>query len=404
MNDLAKRLSALSPEQRRLFEQLRADAMKADAIDLLHRRREGVAGTRMKFSLFFFAEDGGSADSDKYDLLLKSARFADRGRFSAIWTPERHFHPFGGPYPCPAVLGGAIAAVTDRIGIRAGSVVLPLNDPIRVAEAWSVVDNLSRGRVAIACASGWHIDDFVLAPSSYSARKERMREDVDVIQRLWRGETITRVRPDGDMVEVRLFPEPVQPQLPIWITSSGNQDTFELAGTIGANVLTSLIGQSLGDLERKIKLYRAALTRHGRDPDKHIVTVMLHTFVGDSVANVRDLVLGPMLDYLRVNLRLQKSVLPEGAAAKADGCHEQELLDFAFNRYFEEAALFGTVESCGDMVVRLARSGVDEIACLIDFGLSHGRIYDGLAELHQLMCAFDGDSAAFGDRGLLPRP
>ena len=99
------------------------------------------------FSLFYFAADAAEAAGGKYRLLLEGAKYADEHGFSAVWTPERHFHPFGGLYPNAALTGAAVAAVTRRIGIRAGSVVLPLHNPIRVAEEWSVVDNLSNGRV-----------------------------------------------------------------------------------------------------------------------------------------------------------------------------------------------------------------------------------------------------------------
>ena len=64
-----------------------------------------------------------------------------------VWTPERHLHAFGGLFPSSSVISAALAASTQRIRIRAGSVVLPLHSPIRVAEEWSVVDNLSTGRV-----------------------------------------------------------------------------------------------------------------------------------------------------------------------------------------------------------------------------------------------------------------
>ena len=70
-----------------------------------------------------------------------------RNGFKAVWTPERHFHAFGGLYPNPAVTSAAVAAITTRVRVRAGSVVLPLHNPIRVAEEWAVVDNLSQGRV-----------------------------------------------------------------------------------------------------------------------------------------------------------------------------------------------------------------------------------------------------------------
>ena len=96
-------------------------------------------------------------------LLLDGARFADDHGFEAVWTPERHFHAFGGLYPNPSMTSAAIAAITHG-AFRAGSVVLPLHHPIRVAEEWAVVDNLSRGRVGISFASGWQPNDFVLHP------------------------------------------------------------------------------------------------------------------------------------------------------------------------------------------------------------------------------------------------
>src|SRR5690606_11344311 len=89
------------------------------------------------FSLFYFAADSGEhKGKDLYRLLLDGARFADVHDFRAVWVPERHFHTFGGAYPNPSVLAGAVAAVTDNVEIRAGSVVLPLQDPLRVAEVW----------------------------------------------------------------------------------------------------------------------------------------------------------------------------------------------------------------------------------------------------------------------------
>ena len=65
------------------------------------------------------------------------------------------------------VTSAAVAVVTERVEIRAGSVVLPLHNPIRVAEDWSVVDNLSNGRVGLSFASGWHANDFALAPDNF---------------------------------------------------------------------------------------------------------------------------------------------------------------------------------------------------------------------------------------------
>src|SRR6185312_5121833 len=101
----------------------------------------------MKISLSYFACQRSDEDPQPYRLLLDGARFADARGFDSIWLPERHFHPFGGIFPNPSVLAAAVAVATKRLAIRAGSVVLPLHHPLRVAEEWAVVDQLSRGRV-----------------------------------------------------------------------------------------------------------------------------------------------------------------------------------------------------------------------------------------------------------------
>jgi natural product biosynthesis luciferase-like monooxygenase protein len=175
------------------------------------------------FSLFYFADNTGHADG--YRMLLDGARFADRHGFTAVWTPERHFHPFGGDYPNPAVTGAAVAAVTDRVGIRAGSVVAPLHPPVRIAEDWAVVDNLSGGRVGISFTSGWHAADFAIRPQNYAGRRDVLAETVDTVRRLWRREEVELTDGAGDQVRVRTYPAPVRPELPVWLTCSGRTST-----------------------------------------------------------------------------------------------------------------------------------------------------------------------------------
>jgi methionyl-tRNA formyltransferase len=77
------------------------------------------AEKKIDFSLFYFASDEGEGVADKYHLLLEGAKFADTHGFDAVWTPERHFHAFGGLYPNPSVASAAIAAITQNIKIRA---------------------------------------------------------------------------------------------------------------------------------------------------------------------------------------------------------------------------------------------------------------------------------------------
>jgi natural product biosynthesis luciferase-like monooxygenase protein/amino acid adenylation domain-containing protein len=335
----------------------------------------------MDFSLFYFAAEADDTQ-DKYRLLLEGARYGDRNGFTAVWTPERHFHEFGSIYANPAVTGAAVSTVTNRIEIRAGSVVLPLHDPLRVAEEWSMVDNLSRGRVALSFASGWQVNDFVLAPENYANRKEVMLQNVEVIRRLWRGERIERLNGAKESVQVTIYPKPVQPELRFWVTTAGNPESFRLAGESGGNLLTHLLGQSVEDLGKKIAVYREARKKHGHEgPGK--VSLMVHTFVGREIEEVKEKVRLPFSRYLAQSIDLLRKPMEEAAGSYDQGDMEA-VVAHAFNRYFESSGLMGTVESCRKMVERLKESGVDEVACLIDFGVDHESVLSSLRLLNQL--------------------
>ncbi len=342
----------------------------------------------VRFSLFFFSGNEAMFPEYKYQLIVEGAKFADRNGFTAIWTPERHFHSFGGLYPNPAVLSAGLAMVTERLQIRAGSVVLPLHDPIRVAEEWSVVDNLSRGRAGMAFASGFHPNDFVFSPANYPDRRAVMFDRIETVRRLWRGERVTVRGGAGNEIEVEIFPKPVQPELPVWITCANTPATFEDTGRIGANVLTSLIGLTPEVLADRIALYRDSRAKAGLDPRTGQVAVMLHTFVGDDLAAVKEKVRAPFCDYLRSHTELLTSLarslhhsFDEGSFAKED---LEELLMMEFERYFASGSLLGTPESCLAMVHRLRAIGVDEVCCLLDFGVDVPSVMDSLKHLATL--------------------
>lgn len=333
----------------------------------------------MEFSLFYFSDDGtAGVGSERYRLLLDGARFADEHGFAAVWTPERHFHPFGGIFPNPSVTGAAVAAITQRIAIRAGSVVAPLHHPLRIAEEWSVVDNISDGRVGLAFASGWHAVDFVLRQENYPERKRVMASSLETVRRLWRGESVTLADGTGEEATVRIYPTPVQPELPVWLTTGGSPESFKEAGRLGTGVLTHLLGQDLGDLEKKIADYRACFT----GPGTPHVALMLHTFLGVDRDTVREIVREPFSNYLRSSiqliLRASGDIMPDLDPDDLDPEDIDFLIERSFDRYFDTGGLFGAVDEQKELLDRLEDIGVDEAACLIDFGVDTDAVLEGL--------------------------
>lgn len=352
--------------------------------DLLRASRPGPRRP-VEFGLFYFASDD-EPGGDRYRLLLEGAKFADEHGFSAVWTPERHFQEFGGLYPAPSVTATAVAMVTRRVAVRAGSVVLPLHHPVRVAEEWSVIDNLSHGRVGIAFASGWLHDDFVFAPGNYADRRQVMLGGIATIRSLWRGEAVRMPGGTGAETELRTRPRPVQPELPVWLSSGGTPSTVRAAGEIGANLITHLLGQDIAQLAKLITIYRDASRRHhGRDGH---VTLMLHAFVGPDRDQVLRSIREPFIGYLRTSLdlvrilgqRMGLDIDPRTVSAE----DLDALLNHAFDRYVDASGLLGTPAHCVDLINSLSEIGVDEVACLIDFGVPTQVVLDSLPHLDEV--------------------
>lgn len=407
MDDIAKRLEALTSEQRELLElRLRkkglqsplargdapgtAEAAAPEVVEDPHAWKERKVERGVRFGIYFFSDDGSKNSDDKYRLLLESAKFADRHGFSAVWTPERHFQAFGGLYPNPSVLSAALAMITERTQIRAGSVALPLHHPVRVAEEWSVVDNLSRGRVGVSFASGWHPDDFLFAPGMYDERKEVMYRHIETIRKLWAGESVTFRSVNDREVGVSILPRPVQAQLPVWITTAGSPETWNRAGEVGANVLAALPGYEVQDLAGFVRDYRAARARGGHDPRSGIVSLMAHTFVGEDNGAVREKVRQPFSNYLRTYFKQFEHAQSDTPVDEAD---KDALMAAAFEMYFRERTLMGTPAKCARLVERLAAAGVDELACLIDFGVDTDSVLESLSYLNELKEHFAQESS-----------
>ncbi len=363
----------------------------------------GVPRPAPDFGVYFFgdhpeaeeaAEAGGTDRTGRarapeaYDALFETVRFADEHGFSSVWLPERHFDSFGGLFPNPAVLASAVARETERVRINAGSVVLPLHDPVRVAEEWSVVDNLSGGRVGIGCATGWHARDFALHPDRFADRRRVAFDHLDEVRRLWRGEAVRRRTGEGAEAEIRIRPRPVQEEPPFFLATSGQRASYEEAARRGLGVVTNLMSQTVDELAANIAHYRRSRAACGLAPDAGRVTVLVHTYLGDDHATARADALEPMVRYLRSSLLMRSAATAAGQRREDVAAASEEDLDYlfrrAYDRYCDQRALIGTPDSVAPFVAALHGAGVDEIAALVDFGMDRERLRSGLERLDVL--------------------
>ncbi|WP_328336107.1 MupA/Atu3671 family FMN-dependent luciferase-like monooxygenase [Streptomyces violaceus] len=342
------------------------------------------------FSVYFFGDypqDTSAPRQGQYELLMDVARFADRHGFHSLWMPERHFHSFGGLFPNPAVLAAALSRETERIRLNAGSVVLPLHDPIRVAEEWSMVDNLSGGRVGIGVASGWSANDFVFFPDRFGRHKELMYEQLEEVRKFWRGDAVRRAGGDGE-AEVRLFPRPVQDAPTMYTAVVGNPASYELAARHDLGIVTNLMTQTVEQLRDNIALYRRTRASHGLGPDAGRVAVLLHTYLAEDHDTARTEAYEPLSRYMRASLSVFSGVTNSlGHSIDLADLSEDDLdavFRRAYGRYCDQRALIGTVDSVRPVVDAVTAAGADEIVALVDFGVAQDALRGGLPRLDAL--------------------
>ena len=225
-----------------------------------------------------------------------------------------------------------------------------------------------------------------------------MFENIEQVRRLWRGESVTFEGPRGP-IPIKTLPKPVQPELPVWITAASNPDTFRKAGEIGAGILTHILGQTLNKVGANIELYRDAWKSGGRVGKGH-VTLMLHTFVAPAEEEAKSASRAPMKNYLKSAMGLVRDAaweFPTFQKFSAEGqrtideyfeqAEESEiddLLEFAFERYYNGASLLGSVEKCVAFVDELKKIGVDEVGCLVDFGIDEKTVMAHLPFLNEV--------------------
>lgn len=335
----------------------------------------------LQFSVFFFAASPDDAPGDLYKLMVESAKFADAHGFTAVWTPERHFQNFGGLYPNPSVTSAALAMITSKLKLRAGSVVAPLQNVLRIAEEWAVVDNLSQGRVGLSFASGWHADDFVLAPSVYATRRDDLARKIETFKQLWRGEKVPLPNGEGRETMVGILPRPVQAEPELWLTCQ-QDGSFTYAGESGFHVLTNLNYKKLDDLDRKCRLYHDARARTPH-PRGHF-TLMAHTFVGTDEEHVWDVAGGALQRYLETRVDMDAKQYEDLELSDEE---RKFIARRAMEQFLGETSLIGTVDTASARARKFHELGVDEVACLIDFGVPFDEVMASLERLAKVKAA-----------------
>lgn len=291
---------------------------------------------------------------------IEQVRLAREYGFDSIWIEEHHD---AGPYwPTPLLAIAALAPHLDSLAAGTSILVLPLRDPVHVAEECAILDQLTGGRFVLGVGLGDNAEEFAAFRVPAKARGVRFEEQVAIIRALWRGETLTFHGRFYELEGVQLKTQPLQPGgPPIWIGGWGPK-ALRRAATIGDAWLPGPVGTFTDVLDRQ-RTYDAHLLERGVGPLSRPRPLIRDVVVAESQAVARQLVHKTVLSAYHDTYVESDHVL---IGRQASGTQITELHDLAVDRLTigdpaaVAAQLSQYVEAldCDQLVIRLKLPGL----------------------------------------------
>ena len=255
----------------------------------------------MEFGLFDQLPCAPSQDvGARYNDIIAQGQLADRLGLDAIWLAEYHFNPRFSVLPAPLLLAAAIARCTERVKVATAVNLLPLHQPVRLAEEWATLDVLSGGRAIFGIGRGSNPEHYQGMGIAMEEGRPRFLEALEVVIKCWTEERLDYQGEFFQAEDVAVVPKPVQqPHPPVYIASN-SADTFPMVGTLGHNLLVTPLIITKQGVKDGLAAYREQLRASGHDPAKVKVLPTLAACVAESREKA-EAVLRPTIDnYLGV--------------------------------------------------------------------------------------------------------
>jgi alkanesulfonate monooxygenase SsuD/methylene tetrahydromethanopterin reductase-like flavin-dependent oxidoreductase (luciferase family) len=202
----------------------------------------------------------GRSSTEVYADIIDHIVWAESLGFADVSFLEHHFTD-DDYIPSPLIAATAVAARTKKMRVGTNIAILPLYDPVRLAEDGAVLDVISNGRLDLGLGLGYRPQEYAGYGVDIKAKGARADEALQIIRRLWQGEKLTFKGKHFDIENAKLAPKPVQqPNPPIWVGGFKR---------IAARRAAKYGDGYIGPLNKEMwDMYREELQKLGKDPSK----------------------------------------------------------------------------------------------------------------------------------------
>jgi alkanesulfonate monooxygenase SsuD/methylene tetrahydromethanopterin reductase-like flavin-dependent oxidoreductase (luciferase family) len=242
----------------------------------------------MKFGAHYlptYVPDLDGPINEFYRRMFSQMEEMDRLGYDHIWVTEHHFAMYGGTLPHPPTFMSAIARTTQRIRLGVAINVLPLHNPLDVAESYAMVDVISNGRLDFGVGKGSEAHEYRKLGVPQEESTGRMYEGVEIIRQAWSDKPVNFKGEFFKYENVPVVPKPVQrPHPPIWVGCARSEESFRWAGENGFHLMTlPYLYREPHILPAFVKTYRSGLAKAGHDFTQTEVLGKFHIYVSSSL-------------------------------------------------------------------------------------------------------------------------
>jgi len=301
--------------------------------------------------------------------ILDEALYAEKVGLNSAWIGEHHFSTLG-VLSCPDLVLAHVAARTKKIRLAPAVTVLPLHQPIRVAEQWATLDLLSGGRVDFAAGRGYDRREYAPFHVSFEDNQSIFEEGMEIVQRLWASDTpISHHGRHYQFDNVAITPRPVQRPIPAYVASF-SRPSIELAGRLGCNLIVAPFAAAMtfGGLRQVADLYQETCAKHDHKPGRLMCSYFLHfadTPAEEAAARARQ---------IRYYKECVIAAFPgDPATAPPSYRYFIEIVDrlqkVRPQDLTENSVLLGSPAQIADVLKKVEAAGFDEVILYVNVGL-----------------------------------
>jgi len=318
----------------------------------------------LKFGVFLLCQHPlGEDPSVKYDELIEQAALLEHQGFDSAWVGEHHVS--GDIFFPPLITLAGLARHTRRLSIGTNILVLPLHNPLKLAEDVAMLDVISNGRMILGVAIGYRPEEFEAFKVPLKDRTAILEEEVPLLRRLWTEPEVSHHGKFFDLKNVMVNPKPVRKNLPIWIGASGaapNQALDRIARLGDAWHADQSTPLSIH--REKFAYYRKALKKYRKDINSMEVPLLRELYIANDPEVARRDVEKEMIGKYRLYYRWGLPIL------RMSYRREEEI---TFNSLRRDTIIVGDPDECIAQIEKYVKElGINHMMFRIQFkGFSH---------------------------------